>query len=160
MVSRRFLWISEHGSRRPDRAHRDAVKGLPHDYVHKVEVGSDVSENPMKENQYQDPIDVDRDVGRKPFGLMSNQVWYDDPKRLVFVLARYKSVARLLRRATVLEVIVQMLLERGSSNNCSAQLQRSTSIEFIQDAQKLALQAQWPLDLRVHDILSSPIRHS
>ena len=55
----------------------------------------------MKENQYQDLIDVDRDVGRTSFGLMSNQVWHDDPKRLVFILARYKFVARLLEgRAT------------------------------------------------------------
>lgn len=35
----------------------------------------------MKENQYQDLIDVDRDVGRTSFGLMSNQVWHDDPKQ-------------------------------------------------------------------------------
>ena len=33
---------------------------------------------------------------RESLGLMSNQVWQDDPKRLVFMLARYKFAAKML----------------------------------------------------------------
>ena len=49
-----------------------------------------------KEDQYEDLFDVENEVGRFRMGLMSNQTWYDDPKRLGFQLARYKFVARLL----------------------------------------------------------------
>jgi len=115
----------------------------------------------MKENQYQDLIDVDRDVGRTSFGLMSNQVWHDDPKRLVFVLARYKFVARLLEgRATVLEVgCADAFGTRIVQQSVGTVTAIDFDPEFIQDAQN-RLQAQWPLDLRVHDILSSPIQNN
>ena len=115
----------------------------------------------MKENQYQDLIDVDRDVGRASFGLMSNQVWHDDPKRLVFVLARYKFVARLLEgRATVLEVgCADAFGTRIVQQSVGTVTAIDFDPEFIQDAQN-RLQAQWPLDLRVHDILSSPIQNN
>ncbi|MBG04578.1 MAG: SAM-dependent methyltransferase [Rhodospirillaceae bacterium] len=115
----------------------------------------------MKENQYQDLIDVDRDVGRASFGLMSNQVWHDDPKRLVFVLARYKFVARLLEgRATVLEVgCADAFGTRIVQQSVGTVTAIDFDPEFIQDAQN-RLQAQWPLDLRVHDILSGPIQNN
>ena len=115
----------------------------------------------MKENQYQDLIDVDRDVGRASFGLMCNQVWHDDPKRLVFVLARYKFVARLLEgRATVLEVgCADAFGTRIVQQSVGTVTAIDFDPEFIQDAQN-RLQAQWPLDLRVHDILSSPIQNN
>src|SRR5262249_41247265 len=43
--------------------------------------------------------------GRARFGIMSNQTWRDDPRRLVFVLSRYKFVAKMLSgKYRVLEV--------------------------------------------------------
>ena len=35
-------------------------------------------------------------IGLASLGLMTNQVWYDDPRRLTFLLARYKFVAKML----------------------------------------------------------------
>lgn len=54
-----------------------------------------------KERQYQFLLN------RKPqeFGLMSSQVWLDDSKRLVFLLARYKFVSKMLiGKKNVLEI--------------------------------------------------------
>ena len=39
-----------------------------------------------REPQYEVCFDVLREAGRASFGLMSNQVWHEDPKRLVFLL--------------------------------------------------------------------------
>src|SRR3546814_2661051 len=33
---------------------------------------------------------------RAPLGLMTNQVWHDDPRRLGILLSRYKFVAKIL----------------------------------------------------------------
>jgi 2-polyprenyl-3-methyl-5-hydroxy-6-metoxy-1,4-benzoquinol methylase len=58
-----------------------------------------------KENQYQICLDLKNKEGVARFGLMSNQVWHDDPKRLVFLLSRYKFVAKMLSgKKNVLEI--------------------------------------------------------
>src|SRR5687768_5020980 len=58
-----------------------------------------------KEPQYQDCLEIKRRHGHTSLGLMSNQVWHDDPKRLVFLLSRYKFVAKMLSgMSRVLEV--------------------------------------------------------
>ena len=58
-----------------------------------------------RESQYQSCIDLAAQRGRACFGLMSNEVWHNDPRRIGFVLARYKFVAKMLSgMGTVLEV--------------------------------------------------------
>ncbi len=49
-----------------------------------------------KEKQYSELLDVKEKVGIANLGLMMNQVWYDDPRRLAFVLSRYKFVSKIL----------------------------------------------------------------
>lgn len=49
-----------------------------------------------KEDQYNRLLAVRDDHGLEPLGLMMNQAWYDDPKRLAFTFARYKFVAKML----------------------------------------------------------------
>jgi 2-polyprenyl-3-methyl-5-hydroxy-6-metoxy-1,4-benzoquinol methylase len=51
-----------------------------------------MTKSKMVEPQY----DFLHDYKRESLGMMSNQVWQDDPKRLVFMLARYKFVAKML----------------------------------------------------------------
>jgi 2-polyprenyl-3-methyl-5-hydroxy-6-metoxy-1,4-benzoquinol methylase len=54
-----------------------------------------------KEQQYSDLFDIPA----TELGFMINQVWRDDPKRVSFVLARYKFVAKMLAdKANVLEI--------------------------------------------------------
>ena len=43
-----------------------------------------------REPQYQRCVELRDTEGLASLGLMSNQTWHDDPKRLVFMLARYK----------------------------------------------------------------------
>src|SRR5438067_2878676 len=58
-----------------------------------------------KEPQYQFEADMAEQYGLARFGVMSNQTWRDDPRRLLFVLARYKFVAKMLSgKRRVLEV--------------------------------------------------------
>ncbi len=48
-----------------------------------------------REPQYQRCVDLRNEKGLSSLGLMTNQVWQDDPRRLGFVLARYKFVAKM-----------------------------------------------------------------
>src|SRR5437899_3031386 len=57
------------------------------------------------EPQYEVLIDYYKRRGFESFGLMTSKGWIDDPKRLVFTLARYKFVAKMLSGSQhVLEV--------------------------------------------------------
>src|SRR6266536_1447974 len=58
-----------------------------------------------REPQYQRTIEIASEKGLTTLGLMTNQVWHDDPRHLVFTLARYKFVAKMLSgRSHVLEI--------------------------------------------------------
>jgi hypothetical protein len=41
-------------------------------------------------------ITLEQAIGLQSLGVMNNAVWYEDPKRLVFTLARYKFVAKMM----------------------------------------------------------------
>lgn len=120
--------------------------------------GNSMNSKFMKEAQYQDIIDVETRVGRAPLGLMSNQIWHDDPKRLVFGLARYKFVARILEgKGSVLEVgcadafgtrVVQQFTEKVTAVDFDP--------VFIEDAQERR-HKDWPVELFIHDILKGPV---
>ncbi len=110
-----------------------------------------------KEAQYEACLDVDEREGRTRLGLMSNQVWHDDPKRLAFVLARYKFVARMLAgRDRVLEI---GCADAFATRIVQAEVGRVTAVDmdpiFIADAEARR-DPRWPLDLAVHDMLAGP----
>src|ERR1700741_2631947 len=50
----------------------------------------------MREPQYDVCLKVRDEIGFQRFGLMTNQVWYDDPRRLTFLLSRYKFASKML----------------------------------------------------------------
>ena len=116
---------------------------------------------PTKEPQYEMLFETESKYGRANLGLMVNQVYNDDPKRLLFTLARYKFVAKMLEgREKVLEVgcgdafgtrLVQQAVGEVTATDFDA--------TFIRDAQS-RLSEKWPLDLLVHDFLESPLRFS
>src|SRR3954466_11640609 len=63
------------------------------------------NETKTKEAQYQPLIEIEDQHGLTPLGLMINQAWRDDPKRLAFTFARYKFVAKMLTgKKDVLEI--------------------------------------------------------
>lgn len=118
------------------------------------ETPADATRDPVNMNL----LEVRDRIGVQRLGLMSNQVWHDDPKRLVFSLARYKFVAKMLSgRARVLEV--------GCGDGFGARIVRQevgsltvTDFDplFVRDIEERAV-GRWPLDARVHDILDGPV---
>ena len=111
-----------------------------------------------KEPQYQNCLDVRDRIGLARFGLMSNQMWHDDPRRLAFMLARYKFVSKMFSG-------MRNVLEVGCADAFGSRLVRQevnqlTAIDFdpvfIRDAQDRA-DERWDVDYRVHDIVSDPV---
>lgn len=106
-----------------------------------------------KESQYNELFDYEE----TKLGFMTNQVWQDDPKRVVFVLSRYKFVAKMLAgKAQVLEVGCADAF--GSHIVAEAVKQLTVSDfdpVFIENVQNNA-RYDWQKKAQVHDILSGP----
>jgi len=112
------------------------------------------------EKQYNHCLDLEEKYGRTPFGLMSNQVWHDDPKRLVFVLSRYKFVSKLMAgRQNVLEIgcacafgtrIVRQAVPKVTATDID--------LIFIEDCRARDQgDGPWPMQYAVHDIVQGPL---
>jgi len=111
-----------------------------------------------REAQYQFQIVHDATHDRAKLGLMTSAAWHEDPRRLLFLLSRYKFVAKLLAgKAKVLEVGC------GDAFGTRLVLQDVSSIIaidmdpiFVQDVNDRA-DAAWQFECRVHDIISGPV---
>lgn len=105
-------------------------------------------------------LDLKREIGVASLGLTTNQIWHDDPRSLVFLLARYKFVAKMLKgRRYVGEVgcgdafgtrIVQQEVGQVTVYDFDPRL--------IEDV-RLRRSERWPLDARVHDIVTEVLPH-
>jgi len=111
-----------------------------------------------KETQYQFELDMALRDGFSRFGIMSNQTWKDDPRRLLFLLSRYKFVAKMLGgKKRVLEVGcadafgTRLVAQEGCQVTAS-----DFDPVFIQDAKERMAKDGWPCDTIVHDILEAP----
>jgi len=113
---------------------------------------------PTREPQNELLFAVKEKYGIARLGVMANESWSQDPKRLVFLLARYKFVARMLAgRRDVLEVgcgdafgtrIVQQAV--GSVTAVDAEPL------FIADVRERQSE-HWPLAAAVHDAVAAPV---
>jgi 2-polyprenyl-3-methyl-5-hydroxy-6-metoxy-1,4-benzoquinol methylase len=110
-----------------------------------------------KEPQYEALVNLKKGKGLTTLGMMNNQVWHDDPRRLVFTLSRYKFVAKLLAGK-------QRALEVGcgdafASRIVKQEVQSLTVLDFdpifVADIQDRA-DANWPMKADVHDMLTGP----
>lgn len=111
-----------------------------------------------RETQYQRSIDLLKDKGLTPLGLMTNQAWQDDPRHLVFTLARYKFVAKMLSgRKNVLEV---GCADAFGTRIVLQEVAKLTAIDFdpvfVADA-KARMDPKWAFECRVHDMLAGPV---
>jgi SAM-dependent methyltransferase len=111
-----------------------------------------------REPQYQNCIDLRDGSGMAQFGLMSNQVWHDDPKRLLFVLARYKFVAKMLSgKRNVLEI---GCADAFATRIVQQEVEKITAVDFdpifVSDARS-RMDERWTFDCRVHDLLDAPV---
>ncbi len=107
-----------------------------------------------REPQYQRCVDLQAEQGLTSLGLMTSQVWEDDPRRLTFLLARYKFVAKMLSgRQSVAE------LGCGDAFGTRIVMQEAVHVAtydfdpvFVEDI-RARRSARWPVDAHVHDIL-------
>ena len=114
--------------------------------------------NETREPQYNRCLELRDTIGLTSLGLMTNQVWYDDPRRLTFLLARYKFVAKMLAGCrNVGEVGC------GDAFGTRVVLQEVPDVTvydfdqlFIQDIRS-RLDEKWPLKAEVHDIVAGPL---
>ena len=112
-----------------------------------------------REPQYQRCLELKDQYGLTPLGTGANQIWQDDPRRLLFVLSRYKFVSKMLSGAgSVLEV--------GSGDAFGSrvvlqEVKKITALDFdpvfIEDA-KRHMNPEWAFEAVTHDILSGPVK--
>lgn len=110
------------------------------------------------EPQYNRAVELAETKGIEKLGIGINYAWNDDPKRFAFTFSRYKFVSKILEKSV-------KVLEVGCGDGFASRVVKqavgqltATDIDpvFINDA--LSRQhVDWPIDFRVHDMLSGPI---
>lgn len=111
-----------------------------------------------REPQYQECLDAVAERGFERLGLRSSQSWHDDPKHLLFRLARYKFVAKMFSGSEhVLEIgcgdafgtrLVQQEVKALSATDFDAL--------FVEDV-KARMVDRWEFPVFTHDLLAGPI---
>jgi 2-polyprenyl-3-methyl-5-hydroxy-6-metoxy-1,4-benzoquinol methylase len=111
------------------------------------------------ESQYQSHADLKDRQGLSKLGIEKNGNWHEDPKRLLFVLSRYKFAARMLSGS-------KRVLEVGCGDGWPIRivLQEVEEIHgididplFIEDIEA-RVDPKWPFKFFIHDILSGPLK--
>jgi methyltransferase family protein len=111
-----------------------------------------------QEPQYERLLEIEQEVGLASLGLMTNQVWHEDPRRLTFILARYKFVSKMLSG-------YRAVAEVGCGDAFGTRIvqQEAENVTvydfdpvFIRDIQRRQ-SARWGLHAQVHDILKVPL---
>jgi 2-polyprenyl-3-methyl-5-hydroxy-6-metoxy-1,4-benzoquinol methylase len=111
-----------------------------------------------QEPQYQAQVMLRDTKGLTSLGLTTNQVWHDDPRRVLFILARYKFVSKMLSgKQRVLEVGC------GDAFGTRIVLQEVGSVcavdfdeVFVRDANR-RMEERWGFTCKTHDMLSGPV---
>jgi len=125
-----------------------------------VKTGTTPAAHPRtREPQYQFEVDLALSEGIARLGIMTNQRWRDDPRGLLFILARYKFVAKMLAGK-------KRVVEIGCSDAFGTRIvqQEVGSVTasdfdpvFIDDARTRMSTEGWRCETVVHDILSGPV---
>jgi 2-polyprenyl-3-methyl-5-hydroxy-6-metoxy-1,4-benzoquinol methylase len=111
-----------------------------------------------RESQYNFLLERAGDGDTAKFGLMSSQTWQDDPRRLCFLLSRYKFVSKMLAGC-------RRVLEVGCADAFGTRIVRQAVPEvvavdfdpvFIENARAIA-DRRWPLEFAVHDMTEQPL---
>jgi len=110
-----------------------------------------------KEAQYQFLLELEKE-GLEQLGLMSSQVWRDDPRRLLFVLARYKFVAKMFAG-------MKKVLEVGCADAFGTRIVRQEVPEVVAtdfdpvfiERNKARPHPRWNITFKVHDMLAGPL---
>lgn len=107
-----------------------------------------------KEPQYQYLLDQ-KDF--PSFGIMSGRVWQDDPRRLGFVLSRYKFVAKMFSG-------LDRVLEIGCADAFGTRIVKQEVAQIVAtdfdpvmiDDAKSRQDPRWLVEYQVHDMVTGP----
>jgi len=110
------------------------------------------------EPQYQGQVTRKQEKGLTPLGIKTSHTWHIDPKRLLFSLSRYKFAAKMLSgKERVVEVgCGDAFCSRIVLQEVESLVATDMDPVFIDDARGRE-DPNWPLDLRVHNILDGPL---
>lgn len=112
-----------------------------------------------RERQYQFQITHEKKLGRVKLGLMTSAAWYQDPRRLLFLFARYKFVAKMLNGK-------KRVLEVGCGDALGTRLvqQEGCTVSaidfdpvFVRDVNE-RMDERWKFECKKYDILAAPYR--
>src|SRR4051812_7954305 len=112
-----------------------------------------------KEPQYQFMVDLENREGLERLGLMSSQVWHDDPRRLTFLLARYKFVSKMFAG-------MNKVLEVGCADAFGTRIVRQEVPEvvaadfdpaFIERNKAGGTHPRWNITFQTHDMMVGPL---
>src|SRR5579862_6956935 len=110
-----------------------------------------------KEPQYSLLFDVKEKHGIARLGLMANESWNQDPKRMLFTLARYKFVARML--AGDRHVLEVGCADAFGTRIVQQAVKKVTAVDFdplfVADARE-RMNPHWLMEIQVHDMLEGP----
>lgn len=110
-----------------------------------------------REPQYQRTLDIAIAQGLTTLGLMTNQVWQDDPRRLLITLSRYKFVAKMLSgKEHVLEV---GCADAFGTRIVQQEVKHLTATDFDQvfvDDVLRRMDHRWRFECRQHDLMMGP----
>jgi hypothetical protein len=111
-----------------------------------------------REPQYNRCLEIKQEQGLTSLGLMTNQVWEDDPRRLTFLLARYKFVSKMLSGKKFVGE-----LGCGDAFGTRIVMQSTEKVVtydfdpvFVEDIRQRRSQ-RWPVETHFHDILQGPL---
>lgn len=110
-----------------------------------------------KESQYNYMLDL-MQMKKRQFGLVGNAILNDDPKRLVFLLSRYKFVSKLFEN---FDDVLEIGCGDGTGSIIVKQAVKNlTAVDFdpifIENA-KERQDEKWPIDFQVHDIMQDSL---
>ena len=111
-----------------------------------------------REKQYDVTLKYRDEHGLETLGLMTNQAWRDDPKRLAFTFARYKFVAKMFSG-------LERVLEVGCADAFATRVvvqdvKQLTAVDFdplfIEDV-RTRMNDRWRFECFTHDLLTGPV---
>jgi cyclopropane fatty-acyl-phospholipid synthase-like methyltransferase len=110
-----------------------------------------------KESQYNYMLEL-MQMKKRQFGLVGNAILNDDPKRLVFLLSRYKFVSKLFEN---FDHVLEIGCGDGTGSIIVKQAVKNlTAVDFDPIFIENAIERQdekWPINFQVHDIMQDSL---
>ncbi|MBP89489.1 MAG: SAM-dependent methyltransferase [Planctomycetaceae bacterium] len=116
------------------------------------------SDKRTREAQYQESLELSERQGLAKLGLMTSHTWQIDPRRLGFVLARYKFVSKMFSGlGSVLEVgCADAMGTRIVQQEVGAVTAIDFDPVFVADVRD-RMDSEWTFECFEHDMLDGPV---